>query len=241
VAIKGKTKAKSKPRSVARAPRAVPVDVKPPFFLRRWVQVLLAFVAGVGVMVVLIWATNGVRDQNRTKEQTRTRESARRVVQEWQTTVDSALSTFGPAQAGGAPPTLFPDLSAAIDATSKGEPPNDLEQVAKDAGHLAGTTSDTLEGVELSTLIADKGLRAEEAIWVLDSQKRMAFAFKLYGQVAGLMGDAAKATDAEQVQLAKRASSIAQLAVDAFQDGYQNYTNALASVGLFTGGTPAGG
>jgi len=241
MAIKGKSRAKSKPRPVARAPRPVPVDVKPPFFLRRWVQVSLACVAGIGAMVVLVWATNGVREQDRTKELARTRESARRVVQEWQTTVDSALATFGPAQAGGAPPTLFPDLSAAIDATSNGKPPQGLEKVASDARDLASTTSDTLDGVELSSLIANKGLNAEEAIWVLDSQKRMSFGFKLYGQVAALMGDAATAPAAEQEHLASRASDLAQLAVDAFQDGYENYVNALASVGLFTGGTPAGG
>jgi hypothetical protein len=69
----------------------------------------------------------------------------------------------------------------------------------------------------------------------------MSFGFKLYGQVAALMGDAATAPAAEQGRLARRASDLAQLAVDAFQDGYQNYVNALASVGLFTGGAPVGG
>jgi hypothetical protein len=240
MAIKGKTKAKSKPRPVAKAPRPVPVNVKPPFFLRRWVQVALAFVAGVGAMVVLIWATNGVREENKTTEAAQKRESARRVVQEWQTTVESTLAPFGPPAANGAPPVPFPEFTAAIDATAKGHPPDDLDTVASDAGDLAASSAEDLEQVDLPSLISGKGLRAEEAIWVLDSQKRMAFAFKLYEQAAALMVDAADVPEAEQVQLAKHAAEVAKLAEAAFQDGYQSYTNALASVGLFNGGAPPG-
>jgi hypothetical protein len=235
MAIKGKTRAKSKPKPVARAPKPVPVNVKPPFFLRRWVQVTLAFVAGVGSMVVLIWATNGVRDENRSKETARKRESARRVVQEWQTTVDAALVSFGPAGAGGTPPVVFPD------ATSKGKPPEGLETIATDAHDLAASTADDLDLVDLSTLIAGKGLVAKEAIWVLDSQKRMVFGLKLYGEAATLMVDAARLPEEDQTRLAGRAAALAELADEAFQDGYQSYTNALASVGLFAGATPPTG
>jgi hypothetical protein len=241
MAIKGKTRAKSKPKPPARAPRPVPVDVKPPFFLRRWVQVSLACVAGVGGMVVLIWATNGVRDENRSKETARTRESARRVVQEWQTTVEASLAAFGPAGAGGAPPTPFPELAAAVDTTSKGHPPDDLETTASDAADLATSTADDLDNVDLASLIANKGLNAREAIWVLDSQKRLSFGFKLYGEAAKLATDAAEASGQDQVRLAERAAEVSALAVSAYQDGYQNYQNALASVGLFTGVPPAGG
>jgi hypothetical protein len=241
MAIKGKTRAKSKPKPPARAPRPVPVNVKPPFFLRRWVQVSLAFVAGVGCMVVLIWATNGVRDENRSKETARTRETARRVVQEWQTTVEASLAAFGPAGAGGAPPTPFPELDVAVDATSRGHPPDDLGSIAADAADLASSTADDLDNVDLASLIGDKGLNASEAIWVLDSQERISFAFKLYGQAAKLAADAAEASGQDQVQLANRVADLSALAVLAFQDGYQNYQNALASVGLFSGVPPASG
>ncbi|HEV8564641.1 MAG TPA: hypothetical protein VGR41_06975 [Actinomycetota bacterium] len=241
MAIKGKTRAKSKPKPVARAPKPVPVNVKPPFFLRRWVQVTLAIVAGVGSMVVLIWATNGVRDENRSKETARKRESARRVVQEWQTTVDAALVSFGPAGAGGGPPVLFPELSAAMDATSKGKPLEGLETIATDARDLAASTADDLDQVDLSTLIAGKGLVAKEAIWVLDSQKRMVLGLELYGEAATLMADVAGLPEEDQTRLARRAAALAELADEAFQDGYQNYTNALASVGLFAGATPPAG
>jgi hypothetical protein len=241
MAIKGKTRAKSKPKPPARAPRPVPVNVKPPFFLRRWVQVSLAFVAGVGCMVVLIWATNGVRHENRSKETARTRESARRVVQEWQTTVEASLAPFGPAGAGGAPPTPFPELASALDATSKGHAPEDLGTIAGDAVDLAGSTADGLDNVDLASLIANKGLKVSEAIWVLDSQKRLSFGFKLYGEAATLATDAAETSGQDQVRLAKRAAEVSALAVSAFQDGYQNYQNALASVGLFSGAPPAAG
>jgi hypothetical protein len=136
---------------------------------------------------------------------------------------------------------LFPGLVAAIGATSKGKPPEGLDTVATEARDLATSTADDLDAVDLPTLISDKGLDAKEAIWVLDSQKRIVFGLKLYGEAATLMVDAANAPEGDQARLAKRAASVAALAVEAFQDGYQNYQNALASVGLFAGGTPAVG
>ena len=61
MAIKGKGKTKG--RQPARAPRRAPVEVKPPFFMRRRVQVALAFVVGILVMMLAVWITNGLRQQ----------------------------------------------------------------------------------------------------------------------------------------------------------------------------------
>jgi hypothetical protein len=76
---------------------------------------------------------------------------------------------------------------------------------------------------------------------VTDSQKRISFAFKLYEQAARLVADAAEVSGRDQVRLANRAADVSALAALAFQDGYENYQNALASVGLFSGVPPAGG
>ena len=241
MAIKGKSRTKSRPRGVARPPKPTPVVVKPAFFLRRWVQVALAFVVGVGAMVVLTWATNGVREQNTSKENARKRESARRVVQEWQTTVDATVLKVGEAGPAGSPPLLFTSLSGAIDAASKGDVSKDLETTATNAQDLAKSAADDLDHVDLAKLIAGKGLNVEEAVWVTSSQKQMVHGLRLYGEVATLMVDAAKTTDVDQRrELADRAAEVRNLAESVFQDGYSDYQQALASVGIFVGGSSGG-
>ena len=59
MAIKGKGKTKN--RQPARAPRRTPVPVKPPFFARRWVQLVAALLIGMGIVWFLVWVTNGIR------------------------------------------------------------------------------------------------------------------------------------------------------------------------------------
>src|SRR5947207_203697 len=93
MAIKGKTRSKGKPRSGARAPRPTPVVVKPPFFMRRNVQVSLAFIAGIGVMVAFIWATDGIRQERHRREVAAQGATARQAVAQWQGSVTAALSS----------------------------------------------------------------------------------------------------------------------------------------------------
>ena len=122
MAIKGKGKTKG--RQPARAPRRAPVEVKPPFFLRRRVQVALAFVVGILAMLLAIWITNGLRKQQRRREgDDRRRRSSERPAEQWKTQVESALGKVGTISPG-APPAVFPDLATTITALQKGSVPD---------------------------------------------------------------------------------------------------------------------
>ena len=63
MAIKGKSRTKSRPKQVARAPRREPVVVKPPLFQRRWLQLTAAFILGVLAMSIVVWVSHGVHRQ----------------------------------------------------------------------------------------------------------------------------------------------------------------------------------
>ena len=155
--------------------------------------------------------------------------------------MDAAVLSEGQAGPAGAPPTLFAALSGAIDGASKGDLPKDLETIASEARDQAKSASEDLNGVELANLITGKGLSAEEAIWVTSSQERMVQGLKLYGEVATMMQSAAKTADAErQKELADMAGQVRDLARSVFQDGYSDYQQALASVGIFVGGASGG-
>ena len=120
MAIKGKGRTKS--RSPARAPRPAPVVRKPPFFARRWVQVVGAMLAGMGIVTIVVWATNGLRVDDAAKARDATAANVRRVVQEWQTTVDGTLSKGGLGSTGGGPGqiTILPSLSTSVTTLAGG-------------------------------------------------------------------------------------------------------------------------
>ena len=61
MAIKGKGRTRA--RQPVRAPRRGPVPVPVPFFRRRGVQVVGAFLAGLLVFWGGVWLTNGLRAQ----------------------------------------------------------------------------------------------------------------------------------------------------------------------------------
>src|SRR2546421_6886850 len=119
MAIKGK--GKTKPRAVTRAPRPVPVKVKPHFFGRSWVQLTVAVIAGMGLVLLLVWVTNGLRREQHTKEAAARRLEVAKVIKQWKTTVDGAVSKVndGAAAAQTGAPTIFPNLSTAIDSLAK--------------------------------------------------------------------------------------------------------------------------
>ena len=62
MAIKGKRR--SKQRSAPRPPRHEPVTLPTPFLRRRWVQVAAGFLVGVLSMMLLLWVTNNIREND---------------------------------------------------------------------------------------------------------------------------------------------------------------------------------
>src|SRR5712691_12536078 len=151
MAIKGKTKAKTKP-SVAKPPKPVPVEVKPPFFLRRPIVLILGLIAGLIVSAVAVWALIGVRNENRTKARARDLSQARSVVQRWQTIVDGEVSKIGSAPPG-APPAVFSSLAPTLASMAKGQTPKDAATVGSTVQSEARSAADSLDAVKLVDMI----------------------------------------------------------------------------------------
>lgn len=232
MAIKGKGKTKSRPP--ARAPRPVPVVRKPPFFARRWVQLVGALLVGAIAVVVVVWATNGLRSSDAAEARAAEDANARRAIQEWQATVEGTLSKVGTPGAGPGQFVVLPTLAATVDTLAKGDADREAQETAAAAVPQIDEAATTLDGVDLPTLIRDKGLDTTTANYVLNSKARMLAGLRLFGRVAAMI-TAATADDADPAvadALIAEAKELLPLATTGFDEGYSDYTSALASVGL---------
>jgi hypothetical protein len=233
MAIKGKGRTKSRPP--ARAPRLAPVVRKPPFFARRWVQVVGAMLAGMGIVTIVVWATNGLRVDNAAKARDATAANVRRVVQEWQTTVDGTLSKGGLGTTGGGPGqiTILPSLSTSLTTLASGKHDPKAGDTATTAVSLVGEGVKTLQGVDLPGMIRDKGLDLAMTNYLLNSKARMIDGLQLYGRVAAEVKAAVEGKDpAVTDALVKEANALLPIATQVFNEGYTDYTEALARAGL---------
>ena len=239
MAIKGKGKTKSRP--AARAPRPVPVVRKPPFFVRRWVQVTAALLAGALAVTVVVWATNGLRSSDAAEARATDEANARRVIQQWKTTVDGALAGVG--TAGGLGQFLvLPPLAASVDTLAKGDPDKTANETAATAVQQVEQAIGPLEAVDIAALIRDQGLDETTANYMFNSKARMIEGLRLSGRVAAMV-EAATAEDVDPdvaEALIAEAEALLPLAKQVFDAGYTDYTSALGAVGLLqpTAGVP---
>ncbi len=230
MAIKGKGRTKG--RQPARAPRRAPVEVKPPLFQRRWVQVSLAFVAGILAMMLLIWVTNGLRQQ-RADDEAATEASAQRAAgQQWKSQVEGALGAVG-TLSPGAPPVVFADLSTTIAALQDGDVPDGAKAKLQQAQDDAASAAEPLEAFALSDEVRDIGMSEGQVSWFLNSQVRIVQAMELYGQAAATAALALDAEGDQRVAIADSAAAIEDSAAEILQDGWSDYQNALGSVEIF--------
>ena len=233
MAIKGKGRTKSRPP--ARAPRPAPVVRKPPFFLRRWVQVVGAMLAGAGIVLIAVWVTNGLRSDDAAKTRDANAASARQVVQEWQTTVEGVLSKgLGSSGGGAGQVVILPSLSASVTTLAKGDEDKKAGDTADTAVSLVEDGVTTLQGVDLPTIITEhEGVDLALTNYLLNSKARMIDGLQLYGRIAAQVKAAAAADDAAvAAALIEEANALLPIATQVFNEGYTDYTEALARVGL---------
>ncbi len=231
MAIKGKGKTKS--RSAARAPRPAPVVRKLPLFVRPWVQFVAGVLLGVGLAMVVVWVTNGVRRNDVDEARTTGQKNARSVVQEWQTTVDGAISKIGSSGGATGSVTVFPALSASVATLAKGDPDKTAQDTATMAIGLSDEAATALGGVDLPALVREKGLDLATTNYVLNSKARMLDGIELYGRVAMLVKTAATADDPAVADASiSEAKALLPIATRVFNEGYSDYTESLAQVGL---------
>lgn len=238
MAIKGKGRTRAK--HVARAPRPTVVPVRPPLLLRRPVQVAGAFLAGVGLVAFVVWFANGLRAERTASaaaERARTREAA---VREYQARVQAILAPIGePASPVGF--DVLPAFSAELERLADGEAaPSEVAAAAEEAARAAGRAAEQLRAIELDDLLRDRGLTLAGVNYVLNSRRRMAQGLELYARAARAVVRAARLPAGEGDGLVALASEVAALADEVFQDGWQDYQQALTSVGIFPQIQPPG-
>lgn len=240
MAIKGKGKTKSRP--AARPPRPTPVVRKPPFFVRRWVQVVGALLVGMGIVTVVVWATNGLRVDDAAKARDARAAGVRRVVQQWQTTVDGALSKgLGTTGGGVGQITILPSLSTSVATLAKGDEDPKAGDTATTAVKLVGDGVGTLQNVNLPDIIRNQGLDLATTNYLLNSKARMVEGLQLYGRVAAQVQAATQADPPVADALIKEANALLPIATQVFNEGYSDYTEALARAGLLQPAAPGSG
>jgi hypothetical protein len=230
MAIKGKTKSRSN-RPVARAPRREPVVLKPPLFRRRWVQVLGAALLGAFAVVMVVWVTNGLRDQREERDAAQAAADRRAAAQTWQVTVEGELAKSGTLQPG-IPPTLFAPLSTVIDGLVQGEPPEETEDALADAVSQAKASAKTLSEFDLTGTISDQGFQLAQTNYLLDSRDDVVRALTLFQRAAQVAQLAAAAEGDEQVALAEQAAALRDEANGALVSGWTDLQQVLFAVGL---------
>lgn len=239
MAIKGKGKTKG--RAPARAPRRTPVDVPTPFFLRRRVQVTVSFVAGFLVMMLVVWITNGLRQQRADDERGAQDADQRAAGQAWKGEVEAALGAIG-TLTQGAPPILLPAIGDTIDALDKGKVPDGAAKTLQTAQDDATKASEAIQAYALVDQIRNKGMTEGQANYFLNSKARIAEALDLYRQAAAMAEQAALAADDDRALLVKRARELEGLADLISGEGWNDYQNALLSVQIIEApALPTGG
>jgi len=230
VAIKGKGKTRS--RAPARAPRATPIEVKPPMFSRRWVVGLVSLVAGLGLAAFGIWAYVGVHNQNRDKAAAARLKREVPIVQSFQSQMNAAITKVGTIQPGQ-PPVVFTDLSTLVGSLAEGKAPKGAVDTASTAAQNADDAAKAVDKISLSDEVGGKGFELGQTLYFFNAQSKVSNGLHLYKEVAELARTAATADKAEMVELATRAQSIQSLAQAQVSSGFDDLTQLRASVGLF--------
>jgi len=231
MAIKGKNKAKSKPHPTARAPRREPVVIKPPLFQRRWLQVTGAFLLGLFAAMLMVWVTNGLRQNDAEAASTSDAASRRAAATAWQRQVETDLGTVGTVQAG-APPQLFPAMNATLDAMKKGtlQPTASDTLAAASKGAAAATKS--LSAFDVAGTIRDQGFDQAQARAFTDSQERLITALTLYQRAADVGVLATEASQTQQETLTATADELRTDAATELQQAWLTYGEALSAGGI---------
>lgn len=229
MAIKGKGKTRG--RQPVRAPRRAPVEVKRPLLLRRRVQISVALIAGFLVMMLLVWVTNGLRQQRADKKATTEASEQRAAAEKWKSAVEGALGTLG-TLSPGTDPVLLSQIGTTITALQKGDAPKGATATLTSAQDQAKSAAGTLDAYVLVDQISSKGMSEGQVDWFLNSQRRIVQALELYRESAATAALAIDATGGLRKAVADRAFDIKTTADAILKDGWSDYQNALASVGI---------
>lgn len=236
MAIKGKRRPKQRP--APRAPRHVPVPVPTPLLRRTWVQLSAGFLLGVLVTVVAVWVTNDLRAGDAEEQADSQAAQRRTAATSYQQAVRGAFSQVGVVDQG-VPPTIFTEMSAALDDLAEGKPPADAEEIFEQAADDAAKARKDLESFDVTAAVADRGFDAIVVGAYTDSAETLLGVLDRYRQAAEVAG-AAAARGTESQRVADVALELRDVAAAELVQGWTDYLQALRASGVPEGPTTGG-
>lgn len=242
MAIKGKSRTKSKAKQVTRGPKPTYVEVTPPFFARKRVQTVIALLLGLGIYLFGIWVTNGLRDQKAEEDAKALKSREVAAVQQYVGLVEPQLQKVGTQdqQLQGVF-VLGPDMTQVAEAmTSKDVEPSQLIKTLHTLAKIDGAAADALEKIDLAKMIAGKGFTSEISQLMFRSRDGMVRGLRLQQSSLLLLEQAAGTEGDLRTQLVEWATEVSALAVEIFTAAYQDYYQAQLDLGLVTPGPAVG-
>ena len=180
MAIKGKGRTKA--RQPVRAPRRGPVPVPVPFFRRRGVQAVAAFLAGLLVFWGGVWLTNGLRAQDSTERNREQELLRRRTGAAWENLVAAEVGKIGQL-VEGRPPVILPQIRETVSRLTE-KTPNDAVETLQKAASDAKAAMDAVQAYQLSSSLAGKGFDAGQVLRFLSARDELVTSIELSRQAA---------------------------------------------------------
>jgi len=230
MAIKGKSKPKGGARAVTRGPKPAYVPVRRPLLQRRSFWLTIMAVVAVASVAGVWYGIAKQRSADREEELAAAKAAA---AGRYQQQVEAILTPVGESlpPSGFEPfPQLSADVSGFLDGSVEAA---QLDESAGSVAKIAKQAAADLEDVDAIGIVAGKGFDETFVLYVLNSQRRMSQALRLFEQAAALAQAATAAEGDAATELAERASEIAEVATAEFADGYQDYTEARFRAGIY--------
>ena len=231
MAIKGKSKSRSKQRAAPRPPRHEPVAPSTPLLRRAWFLLVAGAMLGVFAMVTLVWVTNQLRASDAEAEADSEAGQRRAAATAYQQTVRSAYSQVGVVEPGLAP-TIFPDMDAALEGLAKGKPPTGAEETFTQAADDAAKAKKELASFDVTAAVADRGFDEIAVGSFTGSAETLVAVLDLYRQGARVAASAVAVGGDEQQRLADVAVDLRDTARSQLAEGWARYLQALRAGGI---------
>lgn len=234
MAIKGKTKGRSR-RVVAAPPRPTVYVRKKPLFARPWFLALLAALAIGGILTGVL---TSIASSNRKELHDRTAAA----VNQFATRVEGLFPPPPGSQA--LPPTgysIYPSLAGDLDKVAKGSKDFDGVKEGKNLVTSAKTSGDALAKVKVPNLVPleanvseGPSLRGKGAtrLVLLESKFLLEQSFRVFEQIGGLMNQAAQLEGKDRQAVVQEAKDLAVTAQGLFRRGYQKIQTLRAELGI---------
>jgi len=221
VAIKGKKKSKGgRPR--AAAPKATPIVPAEPFFQRKGVQVALASIA---TLILGLGLGYGFGKEAATSKTSQLAAATNDAAKSMRTVVEQGLKNVGTAQEDSF--DAFPDLAAAIEQASTGNP-----AAAKKIQAAADAASARLEKIKVPEEGTTDPAAGQD---ILAAKAQLISGLQQYSAVAANAAmAAADPTSKDSKTLLASAADAQVAAAETFQTGYRTYLGILIGTRLMS-------